>query len=1403
MEILRQLNLNGNPQVVPNGSLIYAKNIKLSDDGTYITNDDGFDTAFINEEPEEDDLKINNVVGTFVTSINPTGILYEVNSLVGYINCPNEVILLVYKEYLENIGDTETIKLSEIYRAVELKNSDKLALYKVPNAWRYDGGKIVGTYTYNVYNHLIIAIAESDATIDKQLITIDLNESTETDVIDKYSCAPNIPIANLTLNGKVKGNAMPHGIYKFFIRYEVSDKLYTNWFPIGADQYALSLDYKTIFNHYYATANDGEGTPKLTTGDILVNTNKDSYYNFDFVITFNNTYSYIGFQIGYILQTDDTSVSRIWKGFSFKENDLTKAFIFDGGFIDEVSIEELTENVLNIYNVKALTEYNNKLYSANFKETEYNVDLSECAKNIDTYLIKKVVDIDNVKHNSISMIEWIYTINGTPSSIIVPSDVSSIRLSDFTDLLARLNSNIHWVNQEENINVLSCLGDDTRLIFSEYDIVLDPSDDRGYFIIREDDCLLGRDNIFGLWGNLDKYLVNISKKETKKDYSTYNTDNVIRSLMPYEVYAFYVHYVREDGSYTNGIPLENKIPIADPNSEYYNPSIFKQIKDLTALELFTYHLNDIKSIEEIKDKYLYELLIRDYAYPKEYFGIYLDNNGKKLFRTNSSIMNIGGTIYMLRLGVRFEHITYPPGYVGAFFSYEKINALSVYQGYVSDQISNNSSVLVKANDVEAANIRYDGSLFIPHHKVTDNGIESISSEPYYSYINNAVPVLSNASIDFEGSMLNRIGTHGGIAINLSKTDQNGQTEHYQPNIGIVGSVILFNRSIYSNEVKELIPFGSITTKSFYGEDSIYEVEISPANTDEFINDNIINYDMNYPSFLTQDKILTYKNNIFINEEGSVNIINGNIVTSEYYTDNQYINIKNIWKFSNINLLALSIKKEPEEFSGIVKVSNTNQNTINVAVKPVNASDLFKLESCYLSKIDKAYTNYNKHLNTGSVFRNVIRASYPIRNESGINSWRLLNPLSYYVIDNANGEIVNIFGAAKAFYIHTKNNLLVTTADAKLTAESTEININNNEIFNIEPKEIFTSDLGYGGLKYQECQLFSQFGYIWYDTERYKLFRFDNGHLVDINSGIDEILKRYRYEYCYINIDNENNRIFFAFKKEGEYDLTIGYDTLGNKWLSLYDFTFDRGIHTVNYCLFNLSRSTKVYKYSQDENVDYCDYGDDLHSFNLDLPHYGTPVGHDPEPWIVKYCCFDIIFNPNYNIPKVLDSISWIHELISRHILDNSHPAELELVNDSIDKRVDDLTDMFIDIYTDSTDSGLLTIKPTKLNDVANVNNPNGYKYPFYDKGVWNYSYFRNNITIPVTEQELADLAEKYHVDVERLKNVYKAIIKDGSMVYRSSDLRSLIYGKYIAVRFIFKNNKKLKFDNLSVNIKKY
>ena len=486
MEVIKELNLNGNPQVVPNGSLVYAKNVKLSTDGTYITNDDGFQLCFdttADSSALREKLKVSNIIGTKVNTLCPAFEYFNENNIpirrnyskqeiVGNINCPNEVVFFVYREYTDINRDTEeTIRTgaeSVIFRAVEFKDSNLFALFKVPTGWEYNGGTVIGTYTYNVYNHLIIAIAESDADIDKQLLTIDLNSSTVQDSLDKYSCAPNVPVANLSLVGKTKGKAMSHGLYYFYIRYEISDKLYTNWFPIGAPQYALSLDYETLFNHIYAINDDGSST-KETIVPALVNTDKDSYYNFNFVLTFDKLYNYIGFQIGYILQVDDTSVGRIWNEFSFASGEISKSFLFNGGYIEEVDIEDLTRDVLNIYNVKALTNYNSKLYAANFKETDYNVDLKSYADSINTYLIKKVVDIQNTQQGSTVMNTWTYSIDGSSCEITVTANTDRIPLTSFPRL-------VELIEEKKVVQYGATWNpSDFTLIFSEDGVVLTPA----------------------------------------------------------------------------------------------------------------------------------------------------------------------------------------------------------------------------------------------------------------------------------------------------------------------------------------------------------------------------------------------------------------------------------------------------------------------------------------------------------------------------------------------------------------------------------------------------------------------------------------------------------------------------------------------------------------------------------------------------------------------------------------------------------------------------------------------------------------------------------------------------------------------------------------------------------------
>ena len=46
MSIVKELNLNKNPNALKNGSFVFAKNIKISPDASHVTNEEGMSLAF-------------------------------------------------------------------------------------------------------------------------------------------------------------------------------------------------------------------------------------------------------------------------------------------------------------------------------------------------------------------------------------------------------------------------------------------------------------------------------------------------------------------------------------------------------------------------------------------------------------------------------------------------------------------------------------------------------------------------------------------------------------------------------------------------------------------------------------------------------------------------------------------------------------------------------------------------------------------------------------------------------------------------------------------------------------------------------------------------------------------------------------------------------------------------------------------------------------------------------------------------------------------------------------------------------------------------------------------------------------------------------------------------------------
>ena len=1388
MEIVKELNLNGNPQITKNGSLTFAKNIRLSLDGSFITNDEGFKIGVITSYSGIPNLKVVGVSA-------PLTVQEIEGNIVGYINCPNEIVILT--------------SLSRIYRLVECENYDELCVVPVDTAWDYSfGTSIVGTYIYNVNNELIISIGESGASVDVPLYTINLNKSSVFDNIDDYSVGPTIPIANMFLIDKVNGTNIPNGLYYFFIRYK-SRNGYTNWFPIGNSHYALSLEDKTIINHFYNWhQEDTQYISNKTKCTSYINRNDlDSRYNFKFKLSINDRYTYERFQIGYILQTSNAIVAREWKEFVINDSDTDYTFIFNAFNSKEISIDELIKTSFNIYNVKAITSFENRLYVANIKETNNNIDLESYVNDIVAYQILKPVSLDTFRPISYRTYAVGITTSSTTHNYIfdLASNNNKIRLRNvdsafITDLQSIL------IGAPSNVDFFTLFGSNIAIEFIKstrpsathplyiHFVDLKNGDSENYnassntytYSIRQ-----GR-STYSITIDASKYTLAQQGSSSTTQTIDKNLDRTIKSLMPNEVYSFYIHYVRKDGTYTNGYKLSNNVY---NNVDYYTNVPYTFAVNLTINEyknldssynnfkdyIETNHpgfidLLDIPALQEVK---LCEILFEDNNRFKDLsnrlpFDLYINSNGDYLFKTTGSIETNDNTTILHQIGVQFNNIEIPNGFVGYFISYEQVERTSTYQCVQDD------TNLYKALEVEDALIGHNGSILIPQYFVSklDGTIKELSIynsevtnvpsiEKLLVKINMSNAILSNTSTYVNNVLVNREYLHGGIYFDL----YNSIGVHNANDYYLVCNVIRLNNDIYISNTKSLISLSQVSTNSIYGEQQ---------NSD-------INYDFNYPSFVTEEKYLRYNVKTEIDETGEVYTYSGINSERKKYEYDSYASVVDLFKFSNFNILAESIKKDSEHLITLRSPGGSIADTevYNLVVYPVNASDLLELKSDYLYNIYKAYSNYDETLNYENVTPNMIRSSYPIRTESNENSWRIFDADVYYLIDKKCGEITNIFAIGKYFFIHTRNTLLIASSDAKLTADNTTISVTNHKLFDVTPSELFTSDLGFGGLKYRECQILSQHGYIWYDSDHHKIFRYDNSKLEDLTAAVEEFISTYEPTHCYFNIDTRTNRIFMCFMKSGySGGFTFAYSTLTDKFISFMDFGFDKNLHTTNKVFFSRSGIASIYKYD---------------NTNFGLYDMLGPLDTNLQPVSESEAVFDILINVGPEIPKTLESIRWIHNYLDVNNIDNNNYAEL-LPAYPISKHTDrkypedkiyDLANVYIRIFNNNVDTEELSLFNDKLNRASikgqgGSNYDDSYKYPHYEKGVWQFNYFRDVIN---------KINDTY----------YSADGRD------KSDIKSLIYGTYFVIRFIFKNssnggttyNKRLKFDTISFKINNY
>lgn len=227
------------------------------------------------------------------------------------------------------------------------------------------------------------------------------------------------------------------------------------------------------------------------------------------------------------------------------------------------------------------------------------------------------------------------------------------------------------------------------------------------------------------------------------------------------------------------------------------------------------------------------------------------------------------------------------------------------------------------------------------------------------------------------------------------------------------------------------------------------------------------------------------------------------------------------------------------------------------------------------------------------------------------------------------------------------------------------------------------------------------------------------------------------------------------------------------------------------------------------------YSDSLR-FVYNVSGEGNPFYFDYEKPSLEYpsniCSYlDVIYNNDYNNSKSLESINYILNYFDNRYSLNAKNI-YNVAEDGLRRRY---AGYYLDVYTDETQAINLKLSDgsndTDENNRNTFNHYDDYKFTKFDKGSWNFNYFRNGFNrgnTELSETELVRACNYIYYNPSTKQNEVHVITEEDlkkSPLYKS-DNRSLIYGKYIVTRFIFNNDDaahRFKLENITFNIQPY
>ena len=662
----------------------------------------------------------------------------------------------------------------------------------------------------------------------------------------------------------------------------------------------------------------------------------------------------------------------------------------------------------------------------------------------------------------------------------------------------------------------------------------------------------------------------------------------------------------------------------------------------------------------------------------------------------------------------------------------------------------------KTNDIPEWDYFQLNNIFGFNHDMNKPQIESYGGYVQKTY---AIPDYKIAVADSAAD--NRMGL--GTALEID--DAYNLFPNYVPTISYgftVGiklyRVTLLNttRDVYMSNSKKLIKLTDV----------VYRIPAQPINykyskvinsgyNGHYTYDGIPIYENRGVSFnTTTNKVTTFNTNIeYYKSEATIDN------PHSYENDNPFLAYLQIPICMDSFLESKSFKSAPKGIIYAVKYNAAVGDKLPTGAKfakgcmvtPVNTIDLFENKQSNSDQFNpKTYSNFRTDLVSIEQFDKTLRRSSVIQDESRVNGWRSFPIEGYKNITENKGKITNIIGIGTLILVHTEHSLFMFNGDNTLRTQDRDIQLIQPDAFDVQYKEVFTSDKGYGGLQDDKSWIIDDFGYMFYSVDTNRIYLFDNNQLNNIDEDILQWLKKYKPFNIRMANDKENNRILIKF----DYKIldvikhtVVSYNYKVKTFVSQHSYYFDQAFNT------------KVGLYLQcDNNHNGCS----LHSFNYKNNVYGVfdnVIGSFGIP-VIKQSKINIIVNNNFATVKFIEFISY---KLAKYISD----LALDLTILPVEGNIEPFAGNSVTIYNNMTNTGLLNIN---VNAEVVKNIFANFDKPYWDLGVWNFSYLRNRI------KELPDGL--------------------------SANEMSRIFGNYFIIEFVFDNadGRRVEFEELNYNI---